>query len=47
MNDINKIINAYDFSSTGGASVAGYIPIRNNNGQVLEIFVGYSIGFKE
>lgn len=46
-NDINKIINAYDFSSTGGASVAGYIPIRNNNGQVLEIFVGYSIGFKE
>lgn len=46
-NDINKIINAYDFSSTGSASVAGYIPIRNNNGQVLEIFVGYSIGFKE
>ena len=46
-NDINKVINAYDFSATGNASVAGYIPIRNNNGQVLEIFVGYSIGFKE
>ena len=46
-NDINKIINHYDFSSTGNASIAGYIPIRNNNGQVLEIFVGYSIGFKE
>ena len=45
-NDINKLVNAYDFGRTGNSSIAGYIPIKNNTGQVLDVFVGYSVGFK-
>ena len=45
-NDINKLVNAYDFGRTGNSSIAGYIPIKNNAGQVLDVFVGYSVGFK-
>lgn len=45
-NDINKLVNACDFGNTGNSSIAGYIPIKNKAGQVLDVFVGYSVGFK-